>query len=166
MFCNSDAQSASIAEFEVSSVLNRWHRFDERRERQSAHEWRENFFKQMLGSKWLIVGYANIGRTAARQVKGLGGEITGMERGLTPHEWADQFVSLDHVNRHVPDADVVVLSCSLNDETSQLVDAGFLSRIKPDAVLVNIGRGHLVDEDMLVVAFDEGKLDYAIMDVF
>ena len=122
----------------------------------------------MLGSKWLIVGYGNIGRTVARQVKGFGGEITGEKRGLTPHEWADQFVSLDHVNRHVPDADVVVLSCPLNDETNQLVDVGFLSRIKPDAVLVNIGRGHLVDEDVLVlvVALDEGKLDYAIMDVF
>ena len=59
------------------------------------------------------------------------------------------------------------LDCLLPIEVIlQLVDVGFLSRIKPDAVLVNIGRGHLVDEDVLVVALDEGKLDYAIMDVF
>jgi phosphoglycerate dehydrogenase-like enzyme len=166
VFCNSDAQSASIAEFVVASVLNRWHRFDVRRQRQSAHEWQENFFKQILGSKWLIVGYGNIGQTVAKQVKGFGAEVTGVKRDLTPHEYADQLVSLEHVNQHIPEADVVVLSCPLNDQTSLLVNADFLSRMKPDAVLVNIGRGHLVDEDALAVALDDGKLDYAILDVF
>lgn len=166
VFCNSDAQSASIAEFVVASVLNRWHRFDLRRERQSAHEWRENLFKQILGSKWLIVGFGNIGQTVAKQLKGFGAEVTGVKRDLTPHEHADQLVSLEHVHQHIPEADVVVLSCPLNDQTSQLVNADFLSQMKPDAVLVNIGRGHLVDEDALVVALDDRKLDYAILDVF
>ena len=166
VFCNSDAQSASIAEFVVASVLNRWHRFDVRRERQLAHQWRENFFKQILGSQWLIVGYGNIGQIVAKQVKGFGAEVTGVKRDLTPHEYADHLVSLEDVNQHVPEADVVVLSCPLNDQTSQVVNADFLSRMKSDAVLVNIGRGLLVDEDALLVALDGGKLDYAIMDVF
>lgn len=166
VFCNSDAQSASIAEFVVASVLNRWHRFDVRRQRQSAHQWRENFFKQILGSQWLVVGYGNIGQKVAKQVKGFGAEVTGVKRDLTPHQYADHLVSLDDVNQHVPEADVVVLSCPLNDQTSQLVNADFLSRMKSDAVLVNIDRGLLVDEDALVVALDDGKLDYAIMDVF
>lgn len=166
VFCNSDAQSASIAEFVVASVLNRWHRFDERRERQSAHEWKENIFKQILGSTWLIVGYGNIGQTLAKQVKGFGGKVTGVKRNLTPHEYADLLVGLEHVNQHLPEADVVVLSCPLNDQTKQLVNADFLSRFKPDAVLVNIGRGPLVDEDALMVALDDGQLDYAILDVF
>ena len=166
VFCNSDAQSASIAEFVVASVLNRWHRFDERRERQSAHEWKENIFKQILGSTWLIVGYGNIGQTLAKQVKGFGGKVTGVKRNLTPHEYADLLVALGHVNQHLPEADVVVLSCPLNDQTKQLVNADFLSRLKPDAVLVNIGRGPLVDEDALMVALDDGQLDYAILDVF
>ena len=166
VFCNSDAQSTSIAEFVVASVLNRWHRFDVRRERQLAHQWRENFFKQILGSQWLIVGYGNIGQKVAKQVKGFGAEVTGVRRDLTSHEYADHLVSLEDVNQHVPEADVVVLSCPLNDQTSQVVNADFLSRMKSDAVLVNIGRGLLVDEDALLVALDDGKLDYAIMDVF
>jgi phosphoglycerate dehydrogenase-like enzyme len=164
VFCSSDAQSPSIAEFVVASVLNRWHRFDVRRERQSAHEWRENFFKQILGSNWLIVGFGNIGQAVAKQVKAFGAEVTGVKRDLTPHEYADQLVSLDHVNQHIPEADVVVLSCPLNDKTRQLVNADFLSHMKPDAVLVNIGRGHLVDA--LLAALDNDKLDYAVLDVF
>ena len=166
VFCNSDAQSASIAEFVVASVLNRWHRFDVRRERQSAHQWRENFFKQILGSQWLIVGYGNIGQMVAKRVKGFGAQVTGVKRDLTPLESADQLISLDAIKLHVPEADVVVLSCPLNDRTSQLVNADFLALMKPDAVLVNIGRGLLVDEKALLAALDEGKLDYAIMDVF
>jgi len=166
VFCNSDAQSASIAEFVVASVLNRWHRFDVRRERQSAHQWRENFFKQILGSQWLIVGYGNIGQMVAKRVKGFGAQVTGVKRDLTPLESADQLISLDAIKLHVPEADVVVLSCPLNDRTSQLVNADFLALMKPDAVLVNIGRGLLVDEKALLAALDQGKLDYAIMDVF
>jgi glyoxylate/hydroxypyruvate reductase A len=166
VFCSSDAQSPSIAEFVVASVLNRWHRFDVRRQRQSAHEWQENFFRQILGSNWLIVGFGNIGQTVAKQVKAFGAEVTGVKRDLTPHECADQLVSLDDVNQHIPQADVVVLSCPLNDKTRLLVNADFLSHMKPDAVLVNIGRGHLVDEDALLAALDDDKLDYAVLDVF
>ena len=95
VFCNSDAQSASIAEFVVASVLNRWHRFDVRRERQLAHQWRENFFKQILGSQWLIVGYGNIGQMVAKRVTGFGAQVTGVKRDLTPHESADHLISLD-----------------------------------------------------------------------
>ena len=164
VFCSSDAQSASIAEFVVASVLNRWHRFDVRMERQLAHQWRENGFKQVLGSQWLIVGFGNIGQTLARQVKGFGAEVTGVKGD---HAVVIAVERIGHeVNQHVPLADVVVLSCPLNDQTSQLVNANFLSRMKPDAVLANIGRGLLVDEDALVAALDDGKLDYAIMDVF
>ena len=166
VFCSSDAQSASIAEFVVASVLNRWHRFDERRIRQASHEWKDNTFKQILGSTWLIVGFGNIGSTVANQIKGFGGHVIGVKRTLSPHESADQLVALKDVNAHISKADVVLLSCPLNEETRLLVDTNFLSQMKPDAVIVNIGRGYLVDEIALLSALNSGKLDYAILDVF
>ncbi|HIE86718.1 MAG TPA: hypothetical protein EYP91_07735 [Gammaproteobacteria bacterium] len=58
----------------------------------SAHQWRGNFFKQILGSQWLIAGYGNIGQKVAKQVKGFGAEVTGVKRHLTPHEYADHLV--------------------------------------------------------------------------
>ncbi len=166
VFCNSDAQSPSIAEFVVASVLNRWHRFDVRRDYQREHVWQENHFKQIMGSHWLIVGYGNIGRWVARQVKGFGATVTGVRRNVAPDKYTDDMISMDQVRDHLPKADVVLLSCALNDQTRGLADESFFSAMKSDAVLVNIGRGELLDEDALVAALDSGELESAILDVF
>lgn len=166
VFSNSDAQSPAIAEFVVASVLNRWHRFDVRRDHQQAHQWQENHFRQVLGSNWLIIGYGHIGQWVARQVKGFGANVSGIRRTQTPHEHADLIAPLESVAAHLPKADVVLLSCALNDTTRGIADTAFFDAMKRDAVFVNIGRGDLVDEDALLLALDENKLDYAVLDVF
>jgi phosphoglycerate dehydrogenase-like enzyme len=166
VFCKSDAQAPSIAEFVVASVLNRWHRFDIRRENQRQHAWQENHFRQIMGSHWLIIGYGNIGRWVARQVKGFGARVTGVRRNLAPDEYTDKMINMDQLQQFLPNADVVLLSCALNDATRGLVDETFLQSMNSDAVLVNIGRGELLDEDVLVSALDQAELDYAILDVF
>jgi phosphoglycerate dehydrogenase-like enzyme len=120
----------------------------------------------MLDSQWLIIGYGNIGRRIARQVKGFEGQVTGIRRRQLADEYADQVGALAEVPDLLPRADVVVLACALNEETRGLADAVFFSQMKLDALLVNIGRGDLVDEAALLAALDKGELDYAILDVF
>lgn len=166
VFCSSDAQSPAISEFVVASVLNRWHRFDLRREYQAQGNWQENEFKQIFGSRWLIVGFGNIGEGVARQVKACGAKVTGIRRNLAPNEHADAMLSLDDLHARLPQADVVVLSCALNDATRDMASTAFFEAMKPDAILVNIGRGELLDEDALITALDENQLDYAALDVF
>lgn len=166
VFCSSDAQSPAISEFVVASVLNRWHRFDLRREYQQECQWEENEFKQIFGSNWLIVGFGNIGEGVARQVKAAGASVTGVRRNLAPNEHADAMLSLDELYAELPKADVVVLSCALNDATRDMASADFFGAMKPGAVLVNIGRGELLDEDALITALDANQLDYAVLDVF
>lgn len=165
-FCNSDAQAPPIAEFVVASVLNRWHRFDLRAARQSDRRWEGNSFKEMLESKWLVVGFGNIGQRIARQVQGFGARVTALRRDTGSVGTADAVDTLDNVSTYLPDADVIVLACALNEETHGLVNGNFLSQVKTDAVLVNIARGGLVDEAALLAALDTDALDAAILDVF
>ncbi len=166
VFCNSDAQAPAIAEFVVASVLNRWHRFDLLAENQNQGNWQVNEFKQLLGSNWLVIGFGNVGQLIARQVHGFGGSITGVRRSAVDNEFAEIVCKLNDVPDFLAAADVVVLSCALNSETEGLVDSDFLKAMKKDAVLVNIGRGALIDDTALLAALDEGEIDYAVLDVF
>ena len=166
VFCNSDAQAPAIAEFVVASVLNRWQNFQARQALQSRHQWEEVRFRQILNSHWLIIGYGNIGQRVAKQVKGFGATVTGIRRNLAPHPDADQVVALEDLTSHLPNADAVVLACALNTATEGLAGKSFFNAMKPGSVLVNIGRGELLDESSLLEALDANRLDYAILDVF
>ena len=66
----------------------------------------------------------------------------------------------------LPESDVVVLACALNDDTRDLANDAFFAALKPGAILINIGRGGLVDEDALKRGLDAGKPAYAVLDVF
>ena len=63
-------------------------------------------------------------------------------------------------------ADIMALCCPLTDQTRGMIGAGELPRMKPDAILVNVSRGPVVDEDALLAALQTGKLAGAVLDVF
>jgi len=163
---NSSAQAVAIAEYVMGQVLAEWYPIAQYRAAQAAHEWRRVAFRELSQSHWLIIGYGNIGREVAQRAKAFGATVTGVRRSAKPDSFADEVVTLADVPRLLPAADVVVLACALNDETRDMVDASFLERMKADSLLVNIGRGGLVDEQALVAALDRGKPSVAILDVF
>jgi phosphoglycerate dehydrogenase-like enzyme len=66
----------------------------------------------------------------------------------------------------VPLADVVVLTLPLTDRTRGLFDARLIAQMRPDAWLINVGRGALADEDALAAALLERRIGGAVLDVF
>ena len=66
----------------------------------------------------------------------------------------------------LPDIDVIVLACPLNDTTRGFADKAFFDAVKPGAVLVNIARGGLIDDAALIEALDSDRLAAATLDVF
>ena len=163
---NSSAQAVAIAEFVMGQVLSEWYPTAQYRTAQTAHEWRRIGFRELSQSSWLIVGYGNIGREIARRVKAFGAHVAGIRRSPKADEFADETCTLAELARLLPAADVVVLACALNDETRDLAGPAFFERMKSSAMLVNIGRGGLVDESALVAALDKGTPSVAILDVF
>lgn len=163
---NSDAQAPAIAEYVVASVLERYQDFVIRRQHQTNHDWQDNDFREIYGSNWLVIGYGNIGRRIGIMASGFEANVTGVKRSHTTAHGANQIVTYDEVPALLGEQDVVVLSCALTDETRDMVNEQFLSNMKPGAVLVNIGRGDLIDEDALLKTLNAGDLDYAILDVF
>ena len=121
---------------------------------------------EVAGTRWLVIGFGAIGQAVAQRARGFGASIVGVRRSGAPDPLADRMGSLDDVRRLLPDADVVVLATPLNPQTRGIADEGFFAAMKAGSVLVNVGRGGLVDEPALARALKKGRLAGAILDVF
>jgi glyoxylate reductase len=123
---------------------------------------------QAVGGRTLgIVGMGAIGRAVARRARGFSMPVLYHNRHrvdpAVEDELGARYVALDEL---LEASDVVSLHAPLNDESRHMVDAAALARMKPTAVLVNTGRGPLVDEDALVEALRAGRIAGAGLDVF
>jgi phosphoglycerate dehydrogenase-like enzyme len=159
-------QAISIAEYVMGEVLSHFQKLPERRAQQAAHSWTRVPFREIAGTSWLVVGFGAIGQGVAERAKSFGAEIVGVRRSGGEHPAADRMAKLEDVVSLLPQADVVVLSVPLNDATRNMADAGFFAAMKPASVLVNVGRGGLVDEAALLAALEVGVPKFAILDVF
>ena len=156
-----------IADFVLAAVLDHWQGGGERRIARQAGEWRARPFRELSGSRWLIVGFGAIGREVARRARGFGAHITGIRRGATPDPLADRMLcGFDTIDTELAEADVVVLCASLNPATLGLGNARFFAAMKPGATLVNVGRGALLDEAALLNGLAQNRPGHAALDVF
>ncbi|HMK86518.1 MAG TPA: D-2-hydroxyacid dehydrogenase [Steroidobacteraceae bacterium] len=162
----SHTHASSIAEFVIAGVLDHFQCGRERRAQQAGRIWRPIFFRETMGTHWLIVGFGAIGQCVAARARALGATITGIRRDLKDSALAETIAPLSALAHHLPRADVVVLSIPLCAATTHLVDAKFLSAMKRGSVLVNVARGGLVDEAALLTALDSGIPQHAVLDVF
>jgi phosphoglycerate dehydrogenase-like enzyme len=160
------SQAVGMSEYVLATVLDHFQRGPDRRVEQAAARWTPLNYREVAGSNWLIVGFGAIGQETARRARAFGAKIVGVRRQTGPEPLADAMATPDALPSLLPGADVVVLSLPLNANTANMVDATFLAAMKPGSVLVNVGRGGLVDEAALLAALDAGKPEHAILDVF
>jgi phosphoglycerate dehydrogenase-like enzyme len=141
---------------------------------QSAHHWALNeleaggAIRVLQGRRMAIVGLGAIGLEVARIATPFGMRVSAIRKR------ADQ-VAPSSVEEVLPPAqlsellarsDVVVLSAPLTPETRELIGPAVLGRIKRGALLVNVGRGRLIDDDAVIQALKDGRLGGAALDVF
>ncbi len=160
------SQAVGMSEYVLATVLDHLQRGPERRAAQAEGKWQAYPFREIAGQHWLVIGYGAIGQETARRAAAFGARITGVRRQAGDQPHADAMATPDQLPALLPTADVVVLSLPLSAATADMVNADFLAAMKPRSVLVNVGRGGLVDEDALLAALDAGKPEHAILDVF
>lgn len=105
--------------------------------------------KALYGSKAVILGFGGIGREVARLLRPFGVEILALNRTAKSEGSADFLGTLKDLEEVLPKADIVVVSLPLNRSTRGLIGKRELSLMKPDAVLVNVARGEIIDERAL-----------------
>lgn len=164
--CNSSAQAMAISEYLVGQVLNIFQPFQRQQQLQADKDWQITPFREIWRTNWLIVGYGPIGRETARKVKAFGASTTVIRRSPETNELVDRAGTLDDIGDYVGQADVIVLACPLTDQTRGFANKEFFAKVKEGAILLNIGRGPLIDDAALMAALDEGRLATAVLDVF
>ena len=164
--CNSSAQGVAIAEYVMAQVLSVTHPVARQRSQQVAKEWKITPFRELSRTHWLIVGYGPIGQEVAKRAKAFGATISVVRRAPATSDVVDKAGTMSDLPALLPDADIIVLACPLNDTTRGFAGADFFRAVKPGAILVNIARGGLIDDAALMAALDDGRLETAVLDVF
>lgn len=118
---------------------------------------------QLRGKRWGIIGMGNIGREVARLAEAFGCEVNYFSTsGITRDE---QHTALT-LNELLSSSDIISLHCPLNDRTRNLITKEEMSMMKPSAIIINVARGGIVNEQDLADALNGGVIRAAALDVF
>jgi len=134
---------------------------------QREHRWRSHAGRD-LGTMTLgIIGLGEIGRAAACMAKAFGMRVIGTRRraGEMP-PCVDQVFAADDLHAMLAGSDAVLVSVAYSSETRNLLDLSAFAAMRPDAFLLNVARGGVVDEDALADALRSGRLRGAAIDMF
>jgi phosphoglycerate dehydrogenase-like enzyme len=124
--------------------------------------------RMLSGASVLVVGLGAIGAAAAARMHALGARVSGVRRTMSSPAppGVARVVPAGRMREVLPEADVVVIAAPQTRDTRGLVGAAELQAMRPDAILVNVSRGKLVDEEALVAALRAGTIGGAALDVF
>lgn len=133
--------------------------------RQDEAEWVRDVPGELAGDTMLIVGVGAIGAAIAEKAAAFDVTVHGIDPEQAC-EAVDRWYAADALHDALAAADVVVLACPLTDATRDLVGAKEFAAMRDDAILVNIARGAVVDEDALRESLERDDIRAAVLDVF
>ena len=154
-----------IAEYVLAQVLRSTVPIEAMDAHRADRQWVKHEWREVHGGRWLVVGLGAIGSAVAVRARAFGAHVTGVRRSPQGDEPVDEMITPDDLLAAAPNADVVVLCAPATKDTVGMVDAELLGALSPQSILVNVGRGQLIDEDALRRSLDTGRPGRAILDV-
>jgi phosphoglycerate dehydrogenase-like enzyme len=164
-----------IGEFVVAGILHFMRGLDVAIAQQQQGVWSKSFFvaedspmREIGGSRVLIVGTGGLGGEAARRLTALGASCVGIRRRpeLGAPAGFSSVVGMEALNDELRSADALVLAAPLTSETTELMTRTRLELLPRHAIIVNVARGAMIDEEALADLLESGRLRGAVLDVF
>jgi phosphoglycerate dehydrogenase-like enzyme len=113
-----------------------------------------------------IIGLGSIGSQLAQTARHFGIRVTGLNRSGKPCDDVEKVYTADELSVFLETPDYVVLTLPDTRQTRHFINADVLKMMKPSTVLINVGRGSIINEDHLVDALHNGVIGGAVLDVF
>lgn len=163
----SGAYGCVISEYIVSGILALTKNLLSYREQMISGGWDKIEGDDTLESKSvLILGTGNIGQETAKKLRAFGCYLIGMCRTLGKKcEYFDEIHTIDSLDLQLENADVVIIALPGTEETANLFDEKRIKKMKKNAILVNVGRGFIVNTEDLTNALQKGLIRGAVLDV-
>ncbi|MEY3612569.1 MAG: (S)-sulfolactate dehydrogenase [Pseudomonadota bacterium] len=162
----------AIAEYVMAALLTRHVPLtqadqDLRRQRWTFWAGRQAALRTELGAQTLgLLGFGHIAQTLAHRAKAFGMRVHVANRSPVQHDCVDQSWTLDGLLEFMRSVDAVVVSLPLTDNTRGMVDAAAIAAMRHDAVLVNVGRGAVIEEKALFDALLARRIGGAVIDTW
>ncbi len=118
-------------------------------------------FFEIAGKRWGIIGLGSIGKEVARVATAFGAKVCYHSTSGENYDQKYPHVALEEMMK---ECDIISIHCPLNDKTHNLINASNLGLLKKGAVLLNLGRGSIINEADLAVELDKREI-YAGLDV-
>lgn len=174
--CNVYEHEIGISEYVVAALLGREVRIPRMDAALRRGEWRHGFVLgaplhgELHGRTVGFVGYGRIARETARRLAPFGVRLAARTRSPDPSAPGSELVAdlagIDRLDDMLPEVDYLVIACPLNDATRGLIDGRRLGLLRDTAVVVNVSRGPIVDEEALYAACRDGTIGGAIIDTW
>ena len=158
----------AISEYLLTTTLMLMRRNLEYAKQQFQNTWKPlGTVKCIYGSRICVVGLGDIGENYAKRCKSLSATVTGVVRTprITKPESVDKLYTIDQLDEAIADADVVALCLPGTSETIGLFNEARIKKMKPGALILNIGRGTAIDTSALTHALESGHIGGAGLDV-
>lgn len=161
------AYGLAIAEHMLGMLLEILKKLELYRDAQHKGSWESlGAVKSVYGSTVLVLGMGDIGGEFGMRCKALGAKVIGVRRtNARKPDYADEVRLIDELDELLPQADVVAITLPGTEATRNMMDRRRIGLMKPGAMLLNVGRGYIVDTDALCDALESGALSGAGVDV-
>jgi phosphoglycerate dehydrogenase-like enzyme len=170
--CNCHGHEHAIAEYVFCALLSRHVPLrqadaDLRQGRWTFFAGRPNALRTELGSQTIgLLGFGHIAQAIAARAKAFGMRVHAANRSAVSSAQVDQAFSLAELQAFLGSVDVVVVSLPLTPGTEGLIGHAALQAMRPGAVLVNVGRGPVIDEQALYAALQSRRIGGAVIDTW
>jgi phosphoglycerate dehydrogenase-like enzyme len=164
------AHGRCIAEHAFAMLLALTRQLIPLHEAQQRHEWGirniRGTLRELTGNTMVVVGMGTIGSTIARRGTAFEMRVIGVDmQQVEPPEGVEAVWGLDRLDEALSIADVVAIATPQTHRTRGMIDARRINLLKPDAYLIVISRGKIIDEAALIASLREGRLAGAGLDV-
>lgn len=160
----------TVAEHAIALLLAKAHALPQMERARAAGRWARDALRSQVtsieGKTLLLLGYGSIGQEVARKAKVFDVKVVALNRSGQGGPPADAVAPVSALEKWLPEADFVVCTLPLSVETMHLIGRRELSAMKPDVLLVNVGRGPVIDQVALTEALQKKDKSGACLDVF
>jgi phosphoglycerate dehydrogenase-like enzyme len=159
--------SATLGEFAMAAILYFAKDIPRMRRNQAAQVWAPFEVERIAGQVLGIVGYGNIGHAVATRAHAMGMRILATKRRSLrdPDPWVERYYGVDELHPMLALCDYIVVAAPLTRETRHMIGEAAFAVMKPTSILINVGRGPVVDTDALVHALTRKQIKGAGLDV-